>query len=110
MGFRDENAVSILSPWQTQGGVLIVKRRYFGWLSKMHPAEMFPLIISGAVVLQNLIVIPVQGVNTDPILFRGCGRTVQLIWPGMGHDRNEEALLICYSDLVCSNYHGCFRR
>ncbi|KAL8789546.1 MAG: hypothetical protein Q9195_006773 [Heterodermia aff. obscurata] len=58
-------------------------QRYFGWLSKMHPAEMFPLIISVAVVLQNLIVIPVQGINTDSILFRGCGRTVQLIWPAI---------------------------
>ena len=83
MGFRDENAVSVLSPEPHQVILLMVDRRYFGWLSKMHPAEMFPLIISGAVVLQNLIVIPVQGINTDPILFRGCGRTVQLIWPGM---------------------------
>lgn len=44
---------------------------------------MFPLIVSGAVVLQSIVVIPVQGLNTSPILFDGCVRTVQLVWPGM---------------------------
>ena len=44
---------------------------------------MFPLIVSGAVVLQSIVVLPVQGINTDPIVFDGCVKTVQLIWPGM---------------------------
>ena len=62
---------------------LTTRRKYFGWLFKIHSAEMFPLIVSGAVVIQSIVVIPVQGLNASPILLDGCVRTVQLVWPGM---------------------------
>ena len=61
---------------------LMLFRKYFGWLWKIHPAETFPLIVSGAVVLQSIIVLPVQGLNTKPMLFDGCAKFAQLIWPG----------------------------
>lgn len=61
---------------------LIFPRKNFGWLWHIHPAEMFPLIVSGAVVLQSIVVLPVQGLNTDPLLFDGCAKIVQLVWPG----------------------------
>ena len=43
---------------------------------------MFPLIISVSIVLQAVVFISVQSSNTTPILFDGCGRIVQLIFPG----------------------------
>ena len=62
--------------------VLTMPRKYFGWLWRIHPAEMFPLIASGAVVLQSCVVLPVQAIDTGPIFFDGCAKTVQLVWPG----------------------------
>ena len=55
---------------------------------------MFPLIVSGAVVLQSVVVLPVQSINTSSILFDGCGRTVQLVWPGMDDHEKLRAALI----------------
>ena len=60
----------------------MILRKYFGWLWRIHPAEMFPLIASGAVVVQSCVVLPVQAINTDPILSDGCVKIVQLMWPG----------------------------
>ena len=62
---------------------------------------MFPLIISGAVILQSIVVLPVQGVNFTPILLDGCVRTVQLVWPGMGDFKS------CMTEANSLSYLGC---
>ncbi len=44
---------------------------------------MFPLIISASVMLQSLSFTSVQSLNEIPILFDGCGKTGQLVFPGL---------------------------
>ena len=60
---------------------------------------MFPLIISISIVLQAILFISVQSSNTIPILFDGCGRIVQLIFPGA---RLARALVVYFAANVCS--------
>jgi len=50
---------------------------------EIHPAEVFPLIISASFMLQSLLFTSVQSLNEIPILFDGCGKTGQLVFPGM---------------------------
>ena len=66
---------------------------------KIHPAEMFPLILSMSIILQAIVFISVQSSNTTPILFDGCGRIVQLIFPGT---RLARALVVYFAANVCS--------
>jgi hypothetical protein len=49
---------------------------------KIHPAEVFPLIISASVMLHSLLFTSIQSLNEIPI-FDGCEKTGQLVFPGM---------------------------
>ena len=45
-------------------------------------ADIFPLVMSLCIVVQSSVFSLVGLVQSEPILFRGCGRIVQLIFPG----------------------------
>ena len=49
----------------------------------LHPAEMFPFVISIAVVIQGAILIGIQSASFEQILSRDCRTTAQLVWPAL---------------------------
>ena len=49
---------------------------------QIHPAEVFPLIISLAVIIQSSIFIGVQSGALGKIFANECRRTAELVWPG----------------------------
>ena len=48
----------------------------------IHPAEVFPLFLSIAVVTQSLIFIVVQSGGLKTEFAARCRRTAELVWPG----------------------------
>lgn len=56
--------------------------KYFGFLSAIHAAEVFPLVMSVCIVIQGLIFAFVGLAHPASIIFHGCGRIVQLVFPG----------------------------
>lgn len=49
----------------------------------LHPAEMFPFIISIAVVVQEVIFIGIQSSTFEEVTPFDCKATAQVVWPGM---------------------------
>lgn len=57
-------------------------RHTFSFLNKIHTAEVFPLVLSTAIVMQGLIFIGIQGTGLQDIIVGGCKAASQIVWPG----------------------------
>lgn len=51
-------------------------------VSKIHPAETFPLVLAIGIVIQGLVFAAVQGEGLESLLVTGCGEIAQFMWPG----------------------------
>lgn len=51
-------------------------------LKSIHIAEILPLLVSVAVIVQGTIFITVQGVTLSNLNVEGCTTIAQLFWPG----------------------------
>ena len=58
-------------------------RKYFGFVTKIHAAEVFPLVMSICIIIQGSIFALVGLAHPASIIFDGCSRIVQLVFPGM---------------------------
>ena len=58
-------------------------RGRYEFLRTIHPAEVFPLVIAGSIVMQGIIVLGVQGIGLNSVWVGNCGTVSQIVWPGM---------------------------
>lgn len=52
-------------------------------ISKMHPAETFPMILAIGIAIQGLAFVGVQGTGLESLFVKGCSVFAQVMWPGM---------------------------
>ncbi|EPQ66085.1 Bgt-2720 [Blumeria graminis f. sp. tritici] len=52
-------------------------------ISSIHPAELYPLIISIGIVIQGIIFTSVQSTGLMSVTIDGCGTIAQVIWPAI---------------------------
>ena len=71
--------VSTTNRW---GIGLITRRKWYS--ISIHPAEVFPLVMSVAVIIQGSILLGVQSGSLETLIASGCTRIAQLVWPCMG--------------------------
>ncbi|KAL9107538.1 MAG: hypothetical protein Q9227_007538 [Pyrenula ochraceoflavens] len=55
----------------------------FEFLRTIHPAEVFPLVIAGSIVMQGFIVLGVQGIGLNSIWVGNCRTVSQIVWPAI---------------------------
>lgn len=71
-------------------------------ISKMHPAETFPMILAIGIAIQGLAFVGVQGTGLESLFVKGCSAFAQVMWPGM--------LLSGGSGQAVANRHSTFHR
>ena len=49
----------------------------------LHPAEMFPFVVSIAVVVQGAVLIGIQSASFGQVTFPDCRTTAQIVWPAL---------------------------
>jgi len=54
-------------------------------ISKIHPAETFPLILAIAIIVQGLVFAAVSGEGLRSLFIMNCGVIAQFTWVGMYH-------------------------
>ncbi|KAF2840280.1 hypothetical protein M501DRAFT_931612 [Patellaria atrata CBS 101060] len=62
---------------------VVLRPKRFAFVDCIHPAELFPLIFSGSILVQVIVFIAVQSNALNSILVRGCDRTAQIIFPAL---------------------------
>lgn len=55
------------------------------FLSKIHPADTFPLAVSIAIAVQGLIFIGAQGAGLGNPRISDCRSISQIVWPGSSY-------------------------
>jgi hypothetical protein len=63
-------------------GALLTRESKF-CVSKIHPAETFPLILSIAIIVQGLVFAAVSGEGLKSLFIMDCGTIAQFTWVGM---------------------------
>ncbi|QSZ37777.1 hypothetical protein DSL72_008876 [Monilinia vaccinii-corymbosi] len=53
------------------------------WVSMIHPAETFPLVLSIGIIIQGIIFAAVQVEGLHSLYKSGCSTIAQLLWIGM---------------------------
>lgn len=51
-------------------------------MSRMHPAETFPLVLNIGIGIQGLVFAGVQGNGLGSLFINGCSKISQFMWPG----------------------------
>ncbi|KAF2462373.1 hypothetical protein BDY21DRAFT_277458 [Lineolata rhizophorae] len=69
--------------WEVSKLQVHLRPRKFALLSAVHPAETFPLVLAVSVVIQQLILVPIQASSLDSIIVDGCTETVQIVMPAI---------------------------
>lgn len=70
-----------------------VYRGRMGFLRKIHSAEVFPLVLSTAIVMQGVIFLTVQGMGLQSLYLESCMEISRFIWPSRFRS---------YPNLLCS--------
>ncbi|KAI9685570.1 MAG: hypothetical protein M1822_004428 [Bathelium mastoideum] len=60
-----------------------LRPRRFGFFTKVHPAEVLPLALSVAIIIQQIVFLAVQASGMGSILVQGCIKTSQVVWPAI---------------------------
>jgi hypothetical protein len=60
--------------------LLIMKRKFC--LSKIHPAETFPLILALGIMVQGFVFAAVSGEGLQSLFISNCGVVAQFTWVG----------------------------
>lgn len=50
---------------------------------RIHPAEIFPLLLSAGIAIQGLAFVGVQSTGLTGLFTKGCSVIAQVMWPGM---------------------------
>ena len=77
----------------------------------LHPAEIFPFIISVVVVVQGAVFIGIQSAMLEKVTSGDCRTTAQVVWPGIDSSTTctYNSFLILNSALDCSIHNACLR-
>ena len=57
------------------------RARPLSWITDLHPAEVFPLVLSITTLVQQTILIIVLSFALKSVTVRGCEKTVQIVFP-----------------------------
>ncbi|KAI9711923.1 MAG: hypothetical protein M1812_007077 [Candelaria pacifica] len=72
----------LLDAWKSsRRNVSFKPRRKRNFLTALHPAEVFPLILSSSIVIQGLIFTGAQATGLRSVRVTGCSKTAQIVWP-----------------------------
>jgi hypothetical protein len=52
-------------------------------VKRIHPAEIFPLLLSAGIAIQGLAFVGVQSTGLTSLFTKGCSVIAQVMWPGM---------------------------
>ena len=64
--------------------MLTGSRSRFRLLRWIHPAEVFPLVLSTAIIMQGIIFIAVQSLGLHRFFIDDCNSIAQIVWPSKG--------------------------
>jgi hypothetical protein len=69
---------------------------------RIHPAEIFPLLLAAGIVIQGLAFVGVQATGLTSLFTKGCSVIAQVMWPGMWFSEGIKKLTDRYSAVPCT--------
>lgn len=59
-----------------------LRPRIFGFLTNVHPAETFPLVLASGIAIQEIVFVTVQSTALDSLIVSGCRGAAMAVFPG----------------------------
>ncbi|KAF2491708.1 hypothetical protein BU16DRAFT_516199 [Lophium mytilinum] len=60
-----------------------LRPRKLGFLTNVHPAEVFPLVLASGIAIQDIVFITVQSTALDSLVIRGCRGIAMATYPAL---------------------------